>query len=157
VALYDLPDEPRPGLLKRAVVDPMWPLIAFMVAGPWLSWPWFVVNAHAVGSRTKWRETFLMAGGFVVSAVLLLTLIAVFDMPRFANNTTALRLSALGVLVWKLGVTYWLFVLQAPSVSLFRYYRGATWTQAPVVLVGGFLVTQYLLDRVPVLLRVIIR
>ena len=50
---YRIGDEPRPGALARVAVDPMWPLLAVMLGGVWLSWPWFVLNGVVVGSPTR--------------------------------------------------------------------------------------------------------
>ena len=41
---YQIPDEPRPGPLRQLVVAPTWPLLATMLAGCWLAWPWFCFN-----------------------------------------------------------------------------------------------------------------
>ena len=65
---YKILDEPSPGPLAAAAVDPQWPLLVSMLAGPWLGWPWFIVNAHAVGSGSKWKQTLLVLVGLAGSA-----------------------------------------------------------------------------------------
>ena len=39
---YRIADEPRPGAMEHLAVDPLWPFLAIMFGGAWLSWPWFV-------------------------------------------------------------------------------------------------------------------
>src|SRR5690606_15917739 len=48
---YRIEDEPGSSALERAIVDPRWPLLASMFAGGWLAFPWFVVNAFALGGK----------------------------------------------------------------------------------------------------------
>ena len=47
---YTIPDEPRPSPWNHLVVRPNAPLLASMLCGAWLAWPWFVVNAIAMGA-----------------------------------------------------------------------------------------------------------
>ena len=68
---YRILDEPRPGGLAHLAVNPLWPLLAVMLGGVWLSWPWFVVNGFAVGSPTRFRELGLAIGGLIGATGLL--------------------------------------------------------------------------------------
>ena len=135
---YRIIDEPAPGILARLAVRPLWPLLAFMAAGPWLAWPWAVLNAHAVGSPSRWRQTLLAVGGFIGTALLLVAIIA-FDNVGLIEGDMQARLALLLLVVWKLGVTYWLVTLQAPAVELFEYYRGTVRNAFPVLLAAFFL------------------
>lgn len=152
--LYELPDEPRPGTLQRVAVRPLWPLLALMVAGPWLSWPWFVLNGHAVGSPTRWRETALALVGVLGSAVLFgaIWLAARADL---YGGALGVHLSLLVLLLWKLGISYWLVVLQSPAVQLFEYYRG-TLRNPMILLVAGFFADRYVWKALPPFLRLVI-
>jgi len=41
---YRIADEPRPGALSQLAVNPLWPLLAVMLGGTWIAWPWFALN-----------------------------------------------------------------------------------------------------------------
>ena len=62
---YHIPDEPRPGGLVRWAVNPVWPFIAVMLGGAWLSWGWFLFNGAAIGSPSRARERLLVAVGLL--------------------------------------------------------------------------------------------
>ena len=69
-ALYRIEDEPRPGALAHLVVSPMPILLAAMLGGPWLAWPWFVLNGIALGSPTLRRELAVVAVGVAGAAAI---------------------------------------------------------------------------------------
>lgn len=121
-ATYELIDEPRPGALAKLAVKPIWPLLAVMLGGAWISWPWFVLNGFAVGSPTRRRELlWALAGpaGCFALIVLLGTLGA-----RELVTGLGLRYLSISIVVYKLYVTYMLFTLQSRSFSLYEYYGG---------------------------------
>ncbi|MFN7143175.1 MAG: hypothetical protein ACK4YP_05320 [Myxococcota bacterium] len=134
---YRLPDEPRPGALANVVVHPMWPLLAVMFAGPWLSWPWFVLNAWALGSPTRVRETLYALGGFLGSAALLgAIVVAVVTIDRGEDIVPYLMI---GVTVWKLAVSYVLSELQGRGFELYTWYGGVARNGFFVAVLGGML------------------
>jgi hypothetical protein len=136
-ASYRLPDEPRPGALGQIVVHPMWPLLAVMFGGVWLSWPWFIVNAWALGSPTRVRETLTVVAGLVGSCVLLAGLFlfaGMTDMPPDAIDYLLVVL-----VIWKLGVSYLLAELQGRSFAVYEWYGGVARNGLFVAMAGGML------------------
>jgi len=143
---YRILDEPAPSGLGHLIVNPMWPLLAIMFAGVWLSLPWFVLNAFALGSPTRRKELVvavlgpvgLLALSFVVTAIALL-----LKLPKGAIPYLLVMLT-----LWKLGVAYWLFDMQQKSFALHQYFGGkvrngmlvlgAGYLLNPVVLKGPF-------------------
>ena len=61
-AVYRIIDEPAPTALERTIVNPTWPLFASMFAGSWLAFPWFVLNAFALGGRRRFAAWTASAG-----------------------------------------------------------------------------------------------
>lgn len=134
---YRILDEPRPGALANLAVNPLWPLLAVMFGGTWLSWTWFAVNAFAVGSPTRWRELGLSVGGFVGTTGLVLALLVLADQGIVEGVGIAYALVAL--VVWKLLVSYWLYALQSRTFALFEYFEGTAKNGLAVVFIGYFL------------------
>jgi hypothetical protein len=119
---YKIADEPSPGALANLAVNPMWPFIAIMFGGAWLSWSWFVFNGIAVGSPTKRREWLWVIGGLGVSGVL----VAVFSLMISKGLIVEphIKYVMLLLVAWKLGVTYVLYSLQGHSIEIYEYYGG---------------------------------
>ena len=120
---YHIPDEPRPGGLAHVTVNPFWPLLCVMFVGAGISWTWFVLNGIAMGSPTRKRELAIAIGGLVGNAVLLVGVVATHDRLGFDGQLT-LPYLLLVVIVWKLGVSYVLYMLQAGSFGIYEYYGG---------------------------------
>ena len=139
---YQIVDEPRPGALGSVVVQPFWPLLGIMFGGSWLSWPWFAINAFAVGSPTRAQELALAIGGFVgnfVITVIIGTLQITEAVPDWFGPYLILV-----HIVWKLGVSYWLFALQSRTFGIYEYYGGVVRNGLPV-LIGGYLVGKFVI------------
>ncbi|MES2638386.1 MAG: hypothetical protein V4850_02860 [Myxococcota bacterium] len=134
-ASYRLPDEPRPGALGQIVVHPMWPLLAVMFGGVWLSWPWFIVNAWALGSPTRVRETLTVVAGLVGSCALLAGLFVFAGMTDMPPDAIDYLLVVL--VIWKLGVSYLLAELQGRSFAVYEWYGGIARNGLFVALAGG--------------------
>lgn len=135
---YQIADEPKPGALEHLAVDPLWPFLAIMFGGAWLSWPWFIVNSFAVGSPSRGRELAIAIGGFIASAGALFAVlysVGVGWLPR-----AGVPYAILVVIVVKLAVTYWLHVLQTSTFSIYTYYGGVVRSGA-LVLMGGALLS----------------
>ena len=70
---YQIADEPAPGDGRgNLVFRPTGPLLAAMLCGSWLAFPWFAANALALGSPTARREVklaLLSIAGIVILAV----------------------------------------------------------------------------------------
>jgi hypothetical protein len=119
---YRIPDEPLPSGLAHVAVDPMWPLLAMMLGGSAFALPWFVLNAHAIGSPGRRGDLLLAAAGLVASVLVATALLALE-----ADGTLAgawLQVAYLGLVCLKLVVAYVLFFRQSPVFELWEYYGG---------------------------------
>lgn len=123
-AAYELIDEPRPGALARLAVAPVWPLLAVMLGGAWISWPWFVLNGFAVGSPTRRRELAWAVAGLVGSLALLVFIS--YLLGAGAIGELGFRYLSIGIVVYKLWVSYQLYTLQSRSFSLYEHFGGET-------------------------------
>lgn len=134
---YRIEDEPRPGALGHLVVHPVWPLFAVMFGGAVLSWPWFVLNGVAVGSPTRRTEVLWAAGGFAGSFAIALGLFSLAAAEVLSG--LGLRYALVGVTVWKLLVSYWIFTVQGRSFHLHEHFGGQVKSGMIVVVAGYFL------------------
>ncbi|MFC1742666.1 hypothetical protein ACFL35_01635 [Candidatus Riflebacteria bacterium] len=119
---YRLQDEPAPGILSNLCVNPLWPFFAIMFCGTWFSWPWFIFNGFAIGSPTRFRELLYAVLGFVgnfliVSGILVLAYKKILS--GYGIEYVLILLT-----IWKLGITYFLFVLQSRTFHIYEYYGG---------------------------------
>ena len=121
---YHIPDEPRPGGLAHMTVNPFWPLLCVMFGGAGLSWTWFMLNGIAMGSPTRKRELGIAVGGLLGNLVLLLGVSGTYERLGVGGEL-ALPYLLLVVVVWKVGVSYVLYMLQAGSFGIYEYYGGA--------------------------------
>jgi hypothetical protein len=138
---YHIADEPNPGPMAHLTVNPIWPLFGVMFGGAWLSWPWFLFNSFAMGSPTRRRETLWCLGSFVVSALLFAVIVFLAE----TMGQTAIPYLLMGLTIWKLGVSYRLYTLQARPFELHQYYGGPVRNGMWVVAAGFFLGRRYLL------------
>jgi hypothetical protein len=140
---YLIADEPVDSALRDYVVRPHVPLLASMLCGTWLAWPWFAFNAIAMGSPTWRREVALaaaaFAGTFVLAAiVLMLSYLGVIP------NGAPLRLALLAVTTGKLAFSYYLSVVQDRTFHVYEYYGGRV-RNASRVLSAGWLISGFVI------------
>jgi hypothetical protein len=133
---YKIADEPTGTTLGDYVVRPSVPLLAIMVCGAWLSWPWFAFNAIAMGSPTKKKELLLVAGAFVGTAVLAIIVIALARAGILAPGIPT-RLAVLGIVTFKLTMTYYISIVQERTFHVYQYYGGSV-RNASLVLTAGY-------------------
>lgn len=134
---YRIADEPRPSTLSHLAVNPVWPLFGVMFGGAALSWSWFLLNGAAIGSPTRRQEIAWAIGGMVGN---LLLIVAIFTLAgQEILGELGVRYSLVGLTVWKLAVSYWLFTLQGRSFHLYEHFGGTVRNGALVVLAGFFL------------------
>jgi hypothetical protein len=138
---YQIADEPLETSLRNYVVRPSVPLLAIMFAGAWLAWPWFAFNAIAMGSPTRRKEIALCAAAFAGTAVLGMILIALFNAGILPEGIPV-RLAVLGVVAFKLAMTYHISAVQSRTFHVYEYYGG------PVRSPGRVLGAAYLLRGV---------
>ena len=143
MAHYALVDEPRPGPLAGYAVRPFWILIGLMLGGAWLAFPWFVFNAHAVGSPSKNREIGLAVAYFGVAtfAAMVAVLLGEAGLPAWV-----VRYLLLGVVVIKAGAALGVATLQSRTVDLFEDVGGVV-GHPIAVLAGGWLLRGLILPR----------
>ena len=139
---YRILDEPTPSKLSHLAVQPLWPLLAIMFGGAWISWPWFALNAFAVGSPTKIKEVLWAVGGFFGTAILTIG-IALMNGAEIVGEV-GVQYLIVGITVWKLLVTYRLYLLQARTFSLYEYFGGTVRNGLLVVFLATFLRPQVL-------------
>ena len=132
---YSIVDEPRPGGLAHVVVNPFWPLLAFMMGGTWFGWAWFVINGIALGSATRRREIALVVGGLVGSGVIVLVLFGGLGAAN-VQSERAVRLAMLVLTLWKMAISYMLYMSQERSFAIYQYYDGTVRNGLPVAFVG---------------------
>ncbi len=128
---YALIDEPTPGPLREYVVRPFWVFLALLVGGAWLAFPWFVFNAHAMGSPTKSREIGVAAGYFVL-ATLFAGLIVVGS--AIGVPPAVVRYALLGVVVIKLTMAFWVVTLQSRTFALYAEF-GSVYPHPALIIV----------------------
>lgn len=133
---YQIADEPHETSLAAYVVRPGVPLMAAMVAGSWLSWPWFAFNAIAMGSPTKKKEIALVIGAFAGTAVLAMIVIALVNAGLLPAGMPT-RLAVLGIVTFKLGMTYYISTVQERTFHVYQYYGGSV-RNAAVILSAGY-------------------
>lgn len=146
-ARYQIQDD-RPG--GGYAVSPLWPLLALMLCGGWLAWPWMVANAYILESPTRRRELCWAIGGLLGSALLA---IAILMWSAGAADDEAivrrLRYALIALTVWKLVCGYRIYLLQVRTVELFQFYGGVLRNALPILL-AGFLLREWVLNYVNV-------
>src|SRR5579863_5180668 len=119
---YQIADEPTPpDSFKSLVCRPSAPLLAAMVCGAWLAWPWFAFNAIAIGSPTKRKELLACAAGAFGSAALGVLIFILIKLGVIESRVT-LEIALLGVTTWKLGVAQYVCKLQSRTFEVYTYY-----------------------------------
>lgn len=130
---YQIADEPQGTPLTAWVCRPNVPLLAMMLCGAWMAWPWFILNAFALGSPTKKRELTLVLVGIAGTAVMAwLTIMAA----ERDISLTALRFMLLAIATWKLSIANWISTLQARTFHVYEYYGGTTRNPRQIIGAG---------------------
>jgi hypothetical protein len=133
---YEIADEPNPANgWENLVFQPSAPLLGMMWCGAWLAWPWFIVNAIAMGSPTLRREAQLCALGLFGTLALALGVYGLVDAGIIESKLT-LQIAVLGVIAFKLGVAYTVSTVQSRTFHVYQYY-GGTAQKAMYVLIAG--------------------
>jgi hypothetical protein len=135
---YQIADEPIETSLRAYVVRPSAPLVAIMLGGAWLSWPWFAFNAIAMGSPTRRKELALCAAAVLGTGVLGALVIALARAGIIPAGAP-LRLAVLAIVTFKLTITYYIAMVQDRTFHVYEYYGG------PVRAAGAILGAGYLL------------
>lgn len=135
---YQIIDEPRPGLLSRLAVNPLWPLLGFILGGVFFSWIWAVFNSFALGSPTRVRESVVVilgAVGYFALFFLMLILVNSGLVEGLSHHYTRILLVAVALLP-----SYYLFQRQSTAFELYEYFGGKTINALPLLILGfGYL------------------
>lgn len=150
---YQIADEPTPSTLARFVVNPVLPLLAAMLGGVWIAWPWFALNAVAVGSPTRRAELAWLGLGLVAIAVLAVLLFAAVGSGTLPAGATSYAL--LAVVVVKLAIVYAVYLMQSRTIEIYEYYGGAL-NNGVWVLVAAFVLRGRVLGELPALAQVVL-
>jgi hypothetical protein len=134
---YQIADEPIETSLRAYVVRPSVPLLAIMVGGAWMAWPWFAFNAIAMGSPTRRKEIALCVAAVVLTGVLGATVIALFD-AGILRPGLPVRLAVLAIVTFKLSITYYIAAVQNRTFHVYEYYGGPV-RAGGRILSAGFL------------------
>jgi hypothetical protein len=132
---YQIADEPIETSLRGYAVNPNTPLLAIMLAGAWLSWPWFAFNAIALGSPNWRKEIALCAAAAAGTAGLGWLVLALVDAGVIADGAP-LRLAVLGVVTFKLAITYYVSIVQERTFHVYEYYGGPVRSGGRVLTIG---------------------
>jgi len=135
---YAIPDEPSKTNLGHLVVRPSMPLLATMMCGAWLAWPWFIFNAIAMGSPTRRKEIALCLGAIAGTAALGMITLALID-AGIITTRTQIRLVALAISTWKLAMAYWVTTVQSRTFHVYTYYGGRVRSGYGLVAAGFWL------------------
>ena len=136
---YEVADEPTPQAgWENLVFDPSAPLLGMMWCGAWLAWPWFFVNAFAMGSPTLRREAQLCVLGFAGTAALAFGVYGLVDL-GVIESKLALQFALLGVVTFKLGLAYVVSKVQSRTFHVYQYYGGTAQKAFYVLVAGGYL------------------
>ena len=144
VARYRIPDEPRTTGLVKYAVDPMWPLLATMLAGNGIGLAWFAFNTRALGSVSatrEWAYAVASVAGCMALHLLLKTAYAGGWLDRSMVPYAVLVFPAL-----KMSLAYLLYLSQARSAELLTHY-GGTLRNGAVGLFGGILLAHAVIEK----------
>lgn len=136
---YEVADEPTPAAgWENLVFQPSAPLLGMMWCGAWLAWPWFIVNAFAMGSPTLRREAKLCALGLFGTLLLALVVYGLVDL-GVIESKVALQLALLSVVTFKMAVAYWVCKVQQRTFHVYEYYGGTAQKAFYVLMAGSYL------------------
>jgi hypothetical protein len=136
---YEIADEPTPAAgWENLVFQPTAPLLGIMWCGAWLAWPWFIVNAIAMGSPTLRREIKLCLIGLGGTFALALIVFGLVD-AGVIESRVALQIALLSVVAFKLAVAYAVSTIQQRTFHVYTYYGGAVQKAMYVLIAGNYL------------------
>ena len=145
---YRIEDEPSPGALSHLVVHPLCPLLGFMLGGVWFGWPWFLFNSFAMGSATRRRELILAIIGFIGTVLIVFGLSALV-VTGVVKGKVAINLLLVVVTVWKITVSYVLYLWQYRSFEVYEYYGGIVRNGFLIAIAVSFMARSHVLGALP--------
>jgi hypothetical protein len=142
--MYQILDEPQPSKWNHLTVNPIWPLFGMMFGGSWLSFTWYAFNAYAMGCPNRIKTLIFAVCGFAVSIIFVffIFLLGEFNVVN-AGNVRYVLLILLG---WKLGVAYYLYLLQARTFHIYEYFGNMVRNGILIVIIGAVFGQKYVLS-----------
>ena len=137
MSTYHLIDEPRPGPIAHLTVDPMWPLLGYMLGSPFFSWIWYAFNSYVLGSPTKRKEIPLILTGVI--GVFGWIIAAGYFKSNGTINDQTLPYLRLMLTIFTLTISYMLYVIQNRTFEIYEYFGGKVMSGIPGLLVAIFL------------------
>lgn len=136
-------------------------MLAWALAGVWLSWPWFVFNAYALGLDRKRPLFRALAIGLLGSSALAWLIVALhpeafFDIfllwewSALSEAPSSLPYLLIVLSGWKFAVSLILADQQDRAVEVFTYFGGVTRKGSIILAAGYFLRGWVLLELLPV-------
>lgn len=151
---YRIADEPTPGALAGVATNPLWPFVAVMLGGVWLSWTWFAINSFAVGSPTRRTEILWIMGGLLVSALLVFGVLASVEQGVIAKEK--IKYVLLAITVWQLGVSYVLYMLQSRTIEIYEYFGGVLRSGLLLLVLASFIGRPIVAAKLPTFLKLVL-
>ncbi len=122
MSTYQIIDEPQASKLSKATVDPMWPLLGFMLGGALYSWIWSAINSLALNSPNRKKEL------LVVFAALLAFITMYLSLNKLLVNgyleEVNVQYIKLAIISLELIFCYKLFLMQRSSFDIYEYFNG---------------------------------
>lgn len=135
--LYRIVDEPVASGLERLTVNPIWPFFGTMFAGAWLAWPWFVLNALALGGGNRRVDVAIVAGGVLATFGCVIGILTFYS--RGVVSEQLLPYAMLVPLGLRVTLSYVLYLRQAGTFELYQHFGGQPRNGLPIVIVGALL------------------
>ena len=129
---YHIHDEPASRKTSALIVNPFWALLGVMLAGAWLGAIMLSINAWLLRGPTWRREIGLAISILVGSAAIFFGLVIAEQAGLLPERFV--RYALLLVVAWKLGLAYWIFVLQQNTFALYEYFSAHAQPNQPVPL-----------------------
>ncbi len=142
--MYKIFDEPQPSNWNHLAVNPQWPLFGIMFAGAWLSFIWYAFNGYALGCPNRLKTLFLAIGGFVGSIVFALLIYFMINIDIV--NKENIQYILLLLLCWKLGVAYYLYMLQSRTFNIYEHFGNTVQNGIFVVIAGSVFGNKFVLQ-----------
>lgn len=152
---YDLADEPERNRFNEWTVRPVFCLLAVMLGGAWLAWPWYAFNSIALGSPTRRKELLWVGAGLVATCVLALGIQWAAESERMSIEM--LRYAIITVAIVKLVAMYAIVSLQSRTFHVYEYYGGAIRNGVPLLILGVLARPRILdaIEEIPFLIMVL--
>lgn len=134
---YLIADEPHETSLSAYACRPDAPLLAMMMCGSWLAWPWFIFNSLALGSPTKRKEIGLSLLAIAGSAALGWGVLALLG-AGIIKIGAPFKLCVLAISAFKLTIAYRISTIQSRTFHVYEYYGGTVRNSAAVISTGWY-------------------